>query len=150
MKKVQLYADTSVFGGCYDNEFKNESCLLFDKIKQGEFLLIISERTEQELLFAPKQVQDVLLNIPSDFVSKLWLSDEVLSLRNAYIEASILGKASIADAEHIAFATISDADFIVSWNFKHIVHYDKIRAYQAINKLYGYKEILIYSPKEVV
>ena len=150
MKKIILYADTSVFGGCFDDEFSEESNLLFKKIANGEFLLVISTRTEQELLYAPEEVQNVLLNISIDFVSKIELSDEVVVLRDAYLTAGILGKASIADAEHIAFATIADADFIVSWNFKHIVHYDKIRAYQAINLLHGYKKILIYSPKEVV
>ncbi len=40
--------------------------------------------------------------------------------------------------------------FVVSWNFKHIVHYEKIAGYQAVNLLNGYKEIRIYSPKEVV
>jgi len=38
---------------------------------------------------------------------------------------------------------------IVSWNFKHIVHYDKIRLYNAVNTLRGYTPIGIYSPWEV-
>ena len=39
---------------------------------------------------------------------------------------------------------------IVSWNFKHIVHYEKIRGFNAVNRLNGYKEVDIYSPLEVV
>lgn len=34
---------------------------------------------------------------------------------------------------HIALATIADVDILVSWNFKHIVRYDKIRQFNAIN-----------------
>jgi len=45
---------------------------------------------------------------------------------------------------------VADVDFVVSWNFKHIVHYEKIIAYHAVNLMNGYKEIGIYSPKEVV
>ena len=76
--------------------------------------------------------------------------DEIASLRSAYLAAAILGPESKADAEHIASASVADVDFVVSWNFKHIVHYEKINGYQAINLINGYKEIRIYSPKEVV
>jgi len=40
MKKLRLYLDTSVFGGVYDNEFKEASTMLFDKIKAGKFVCI--------------------------------------------------------------------------------------------------------------
>jgi hypothetical protein len=36
MKKLRLYLDTSVFGGVYDDEFKEASTILFDKIKAGK------------------------------------------------------------------------------------------------------------------
>jgi hypothetical protein len=39
---------------------------------------------------------------------------------------------------------------IVSWNFKHIVHYEKITLYNSINILEGYQQIAIYSPLEVI
>lgn len=39
---------------------------------------------------------------------------------------------------------------IVSWNFKHIVHFDKISGYHGVNLLEGYKAIPIYSPLEVI
>jgi len=39
---------------------------------------------------------------------------------------------------------------IVSWNFKHIVQYDKIPLYNAVNTLQGYGNIGIFSPLEVV
>ena len=34
-----------------------------------------------------------------------------------------------------------EVDFVVSWNFKHIVHFEKIAGYQAVNLLNGYREI---------
>jgi len=59
-------------------------------------------------------------------------------------------QSSRSDAEHIASASVADVDFVVSWNFKHIVHYDKISGYQAVNLLNGYRQIRIYSPREVI
>ena len=47
------------------------------------------------------------------------------------------------------WATVAQVDVLVSWNFKHIVHLDKIRRFNAINQEHGYKAIEIYSPPEV-
>jgi predicted nucleic acid-binding protein len=61
-----------------------------------------------------------------------------------------VGPRHAADAEHIALATASRADLLVSWNFKHIVHWDKIRMFNAVNLREGYPGIEIRSPQEVV
>ena len=50
---------------------------------------------------------------------------------------------------HIALSTAADVDVLVSWNFKHIVHYDKIRQFNAVNLRLGYKSLQIFSPREV-
>jgi len=39
---------------------------------------------------------------------------------------------------------------IVSWNFKHIVHFDKIRGFNAVNLREGYLPIEIRSPREII
>ena len=43
----------------------------------------------------------------------------------------------------------ADVDILTSWNFRHIVHFDKIRMFNAVNLQYGYKAIQICSPREV-
>ena len=50
MRPIRIYADTSVFGGFFDTEFDKETKLLFDKILKGEFKLIISDLTQNELI----------------------------------------------------------------------------------------------------
>jgi len=57
---------------------------------------------------------------------------------------------STADALHVALATVAKCQLIVSWNFKHIVHFQKIPLYRAINTVNGYNEINIYSPPTVI
>ena len=150
MKRLRIYVDTSVFGGCFDEEFSKESELLFQEIKNGKFALVISGTTSRELNDAPQEVQDVLAGLPPEAVEVIDLSEEIYALRDAYLKAAVVGPASEADAEHIAAASVAGVDFVVSWNFKHIVHYEKIRGYQAINLLQGYEPIQIFSPKEVV
>ena len=104
----------------------------------------------EELSKAPEKVKQVLAKLPPKQVLLAQYFDKVNALREAYIKAGVVDEKSIFDAEHIAFASVFDADFVVSWNFKHIVHYDKIAGYQAVNLLNGYKPIAIYSPREVV
>lgn len=150
MRKLHVYVDTSVFGGCFDEEFMKESNLLFEDIRKGKFILVISDTTLRELNGAPQNVQKVLADLPPDAIEIVEFSKEIQLLRDAYLIAQVVGPSSSADAEHIAAASIAGVDFVVSWNFKHIVHYDKIRGFQAINLLQGYKPIQIFSPKEVV
>ena len=51
------------------------------------------------------------------------------------------------DALHIALATYNEADAAISWNFKHMVKLKTIRGVNGINKLLGYKELEILTPK---
>ncbi len=60
--------------------------------------------------------------------------------------AGVLDPGSMADAYHVAIASVEQVDVIVSWNFKHIVHLEKIRPFNAINLRQGYRthEIRLY------
>ncbi len=50
---------------------------------------------------------------------------------------------------HIARATVAEADIVASWNFNHIVRFDKIRAFNDVNIEAGYTALAIHSPREV-
>ena len=78
------------------------------------------------------------------------ISDEAAELAESYLENKIVTKKSADDALHIAIATISNANVLVSWNFKHIVNLDKISKYNMINIVNGYKTIEIRTPREVL
>ncbi|MFC1582837.1 PIN domain protein [Planctomycetota bacterium] len=150
MKNMMIYADTSVFGGCFDDEFDKASRTFFNEVKDGKYGLLLSLTTLTELNHAPENVKEVLAGIPIDSIQMIDHSEEVSELRDRYIEAEIVGESSKADAEHIAYATVAGADYVVSWNFKHIVHYEKINGYNAVNILNGYKLMAIYSPMEII
>lgn len=150
MKRFRVYADTSVFGGCFDKEFAEESKRFFAEIKAGVYKIIVSTITLAELQRAPEHVRQVLAELPQEAIETLELNEQITHLRDAYLASGILKPENKSDAEHIASASVADVDFVVSWNFKHIVHFEKIAGYQAVNLLNGYKEIRIYSPKEVV
>ena len=78
------------------------------------------------------------------------MDTDALALQRAYLSAGIVGPKSSDDALHVALATIAEADLIVSWNFRHIVHFEKVPRYNAVNRLSGWRELAIHSPKEVI
>jgi len=49
MKRLRVYADTSVLGGCLDAEFAEASRAFFMEVAAGRFLLVISDETVREL-----------------------------------------------------------------------------------------------------
>ena len=124
--------------------------ILFEKIKLGQFHVVFSNITENELLDAPKKVQNILLNLPKHLVRRIELSEEDVQLADAYIAENVVGETSRTDCFHIAMATIHKVDILVSWNFKHIVNVNRIRGYNSVNLKFGFKAIDIRSPKEII
>ncbi len=79
----------------------------------------------------------------------LELSTDALELAARYAAHQIVPVRFRNDMLHIALATVANADIVVSWNFRHIVRFDKIRQFNAVNLEAGYKALAIHSPREV-
>jgi predicted nucleic acid-binding protein len=146
---MKVYADTSVFGGVFDEEFAEPSKEFFDEAKSGRFDLIVSAVVQAEIALAPEEVQKFFRQVVKE-AEIAELTQKVLELRNAYLNAGVVTPKSIDDAAHVALATMSGCCMIVSWNFKHIVHFQKIPKYNAVNALNGYRTIEIFSPSQVI
>jgi len=56
----------------------------------------------------------------------------------------------LADAQHIAIATVARVDVLVSWNFKHLVNLFQIHGFNSVNLRRGYPMLEIRIPWEVV
>ena len=65
MRKIRAYVDTSVFGGTDVEEFSVASRRFFERIHGGEFIVLISQLTLDELQGAPSQVQQVFKELPT-------------------------------------------------------------------------------------
>jgi hypothetical protein len=148
-KKFRIYVDTSIIGGCCDPEFEVWSKSLLADFSSGKFELLLSVLTDAEIRKAPKAVKTTYLQFRKCTKAVVKLSPEVIGLAEAYLDHKILPRNYASDARHIALATIAGADVLVSWNFRHIVHFEKIQKFNAVNIEFGYKPILIYSPREV-
>lgn len=150
MKKQRIYLDTSVYGGYFDNEFKEFTQPLFNRIMNNEFIILFSTMLDEELEFAPTQIKTLVSKLDSGSTEFLLDKDEAIDLATEYIDEKVVGETSYADCLHIALATIYQADILVSWNFKHIVNVVRIRGYNSINIKNGYKQLDIRSPRELM
>lgn len=104
---------------------------------------------EAEIELAPERIQMFFAKY-AELAEIAAPTEAVIELQSNYINSGVVTEKSFDDALHVAIATVSKCDLIVSWNFKHIVHFDKIPKYNAVNVLNGYNNIGIYSPLEVI
>lgn len=146
----RIYVDTSVFGGCFDEEFDLPSRQLFGRFQAGEDLLVISELTRLELRGAPPRVRDILEAVPASNIETINVGERVRELAESYIASGAIGRSMIVDAQHIAAATVHRVDVLVSWNFRHIVNLDRIHGYNSVNLREGYPLLEIRTPPEVL
>ncbi len=146
---IRAYVDTCIFGGACDEEFAQTTHHFFAQVKDGRFLLVVSALVEEELVEAPPDVRTVYEQL-LPYATTVYPTMEALSLQRAYLAAGILTPKWADDALHVAMATVHRCGMIVSWNFRHIVHFEKIPRYNAVNTLQGYPAIAIYTPAEVI
>jgi hypothetical protein len=148
--KARIYIDTSVIGGCLDDEFASWSKTLFEEFRKGSKIAVVSDLTLRELVRAPERVQQVLVSVPSTNIENVLLSEEADELARMYVEEGAVNRRHVVDAQHIAIATIARVDVLVSWNFQQIVNLKHVRAYNSVNLKAGYQMLEIRSPREVV
>lgn len=149
MRKIRVYVDTSVFGGTQDTAFESESLAFIDQVRRGLYTVLFSNVTASELDGAPEAVRSVFDSLPEHCLEIIRVSKEAEDLAKEYVAAKVLGAASSDDALHVAVATVAAADMILSWNFKHIVNFNRIRGFNSVNIRLGYRAMTIHSPLEV-
>lgn len=148
--RQRIYIDTSVVGGYFDEEFREPTVALFERLENNEVIFVVSDLLDLELANAPENVKELLHNYTADKFERVELMDEALQLAETYIQEKVVGKTSIEDCRHIALATISKVDVLASWNFKHIVNLERIKGYNAVNLKLGYQMLEIRSPKDLI
>lgn len=150
MARLRVYVDTSVFGGCFDDEFSQSSQEFFDRVFAGEVVLLISDTLVAEMVDAPPNVQDYLQRVIRRGSERLPLTSEAVALHEEYLRAEVVTRRYAGDALHVAQASLARADLIVSWNFRHLVNPTRIRGFSGVNTVQGYGLVVIMTPRDVV
>ena len=148
--RPRIYIDTSVVGGYFDEEFIDVTEVFFEQFRGGNFVFVVSDLLDLELLNAPARVRDLLGNYPAELFERVAFTEEAEKLANQYIAEKVVGKTSLPDCRHIALATLARVDVLASWNFKHIVNIQRIHGYNSVNLRLGYPLLEIRSPKDLL
>lgn len=146
----RYYFDTSVFGGVFDSEFEEDTLHLFEKVRLGSVICVYSDLTVRELSSAPRRVQDFFNDLDQQQTERVEVTPDGFALAQRYVAEHVVGPTSFDDCVHIATATLSKVDILVSWNFKHIVNIFRIRGYNSVNLRLGYGTLEIRSPKDII
>lgn len=70
-------------------------------------------------------------------------------LANAYIDAEIFPERFKDDGRHVAVATVNEVNYLVSWNFKHLVNVKTRKMVSLQNLIKGYRALEIVAPPEL-
>ncbi len=108
-------------------------------------MLVTSATVEAEIEPAPEKIQEFFARYANS--ANLALpTEEMFMLQRHYKREGIVTEKSMEDTLHVTIASVARCDLIVSWNFKHLVHFEKIPKYNTVNVLNGYGQIGIDSP----
>lgn len=83
-RPIRVYADTSVIGGCLDEESRTPSIRLFDRSRAGGTLLVVSDITLAELASAPARVRNVIEDLPRGCLELIHQNAESEALAEEY------------------------------------------------------------------
>ncbi|MCL2494908.1 MAG: PIN domain-containing protein [Oscillospiraceae bacterium] len=150
MKKLKIYLDTCVIGYLDQQDDPGrmaETHRLWERLKAGEYDVVISDVTIEELNRCHDQRRDKLLQCLAQIsFERVIVDDQTLAVAEKFVDLGILKKKSFDDCRHIAAAIVFGCDAIVSWNFKHIANPRTIVGTKAVTTLSGYKDLLIFTP----
>ena len=150
-KTLKLYIDTSVWNFIFESERENSKTTndFLNFSLKHDYLLVISNLVISEV----SKANDIRRKELSSLIERhkpllIYTNEEVTFLADLYIKEKLIPERFRDDAIHIATATVNHCDFLVSWNFKHIVKASTIKGVHSINFKEGYGIIEIVSPNQ--
>ena len=154
----KIYLETTVFNYYFLRDPTRQVNIdatrkLFKEIKAKRWHAFTSAEVVRELRKSKEPLKSKMFNLIKS--SQIFLLTQkqlkgYLSLTNLYIKRGAIPKSKRADARHIAIATVSKMDILVSWNQRHIVRYKTQEIVRKINISSGFKIISINTPSEVI
>ena len=152
IRKPKIYLETTLWNFMFTDDAPEKQEItqrFFQQLDLYEIFISDLVLAELQQTLEPKR-SDMIDLINSKKPAILEISEEVEQLAQKYIEAEILTDKHKNDILHIAVAVVNDLNMLISWNMKHIVRVKPRQGINAVNRLFGYKEIEIVNPQEIV
>jgi len=149
--KLKVYLDTSVISALFDDRNPERKSLTESFFKEiDNYKVYVSDFTIAEIEKTPNnEIRNKMKDEISQF-SLLTISDEIEELTQEILQSNAINKAYSEDAYHIAIAIINEMDFLLSWNFRHIVRKKTKDIIRMITTLNNLRQIEIITPAELL
>ncbi|MCL2710648.1 MAG: hypothetical protein FWE95_07190 [Planctomycetaceae bacterium] len=150
-RKKRVYVDNSVVSGMFDYHLPERvelTGLFWQDVIDGKICIIASDVLGEEQEKAPPHVRDFFARLPESQIERVVATSESDALAAQYIGAKVISENHLNDCRHVALATITLADAVVSWNCEDMVNVNRIPKYNEVNEKHGYKEIKILTPND--
>ena len=154
MKKNRLYLDSSVISHLEapdTPEKMQETLLLWNDIKNGKYDIVISSVLIEEIDKCHQPKRNKMYEFLGDIeYERIATDDGIKNIADEIIRLGILTEKSRYDCLHIACALVSSCNYIVSWNFKHLVNIKTVNGVRAITNIFGFNNIDIIAPPSLL
>ncbi len=122
-ERQSVYLDTSVIGAYYDRQDVRRRQLTREFWSRlPEFSPHISTLVLDELAaIGSRTLRDKMIGMVSTFKVRS-ITQDARDLARKYVEAGVVVETFYSDALHLAVTSAYGMNYLVSWNFRHIVN----------------------------
>jgi len=148
---MKVYLDTSVISALFDEKNPQRQILtqhFFENIET--FDTYVSEVVLAEIDDTrDTQLRNRLREVAISF-NILSIDEESRALAGKYVENKAIPLDYPEDALHISISTLNGINYLLSWNFEHIVKVKTRKIVNMLNTSLGYPDIEIITPAELM
>lgn len=149
MKKI--YLDTSVISALFDERNPSRQALTEGFFAQiHNFEVYLSDVTLEEIAKTNNEsLQEKMQRCVVPF-AVLKKTDTVITIAKELVQNQAVPPTSVADAYHLAVAMVAGMDYLLSWNFKHLVRLKTKEVVHQVAIGHGYQPLQIIAPPELI
>lgn len=151
MKKAVVYLDTTVPSAYFDDRAPDRMRMTqaFWCNADSRFSLVLSEIVLAEIeATRNEKLRAKMLELVAD-IERIEVDQEAQILAQEYVDKKVFPERYFSDGLHVAVAVVHRIEYLVSWNFSHLVKVNTRREVNLINALKGYGSIEIVAPPEL-
>ena len=149
--RASVYLDASVVSALFDKANPERQALTQAFFRRAsDFHVFISEVTVVEIVQTPDAILRNRMKQVAGAFPVLALTDDAERLANEYVRNGAVPVAYLNDALHIAISAVNGIDYLLSWNFRHIVRRKTMDIARMVNTLSGLGSTEIATPAELL
>jgi predicted nucleic acid-binding protein len=149
--KQSLYLETSVVGAYLDNgePFRRDLTIRWWEHEMPDYRAVVSQLVERELERVAEPHRSSYLKLIAS-LEQVELTEEATILAEGYVSRGIFHRKFLADAMHVAIASVHKVDYLVTWNFGHLANVRRQARIKLFNTAAGFYVPMIVTPEFLV